>query len=409
MAQIQGSGLTPSNQGVWGLQGNSGQNNWLGTSDNTDLIFKVNSQERLRLQTNGTITANGILHTNRLKVEGLTELDSVRTVHIRANRITSQNPGDTLLFFGDSTVVLDHSNNHIYTSYKLPAGESETDRSLRIQCQTAPSPTPAGWTNHTILNQIHGRVGIGTAIPQHKLHVNGNTVITGKLGVVTTSPQHRLDIRNTGGDYALRVQSDGTVIAGKLTGSGSSGRLCVGDANHYIKGAWGAGISLSTFGAVDALFVEEGSGHVGIGNLSPDAMLDVENDGNSAHTITARVPDANTNAVEVFTNGKKEFLVRGDGFVYAREINVQVDNLPDYVFKSDYNLMSLDDVESYVKRHSHLPDVPSAAEVDANGLNIGEMNSLLLKKVEELTLYLIEQNKMIQHLQDEVNQISETK
>jgi hypothetical protein len=63
---------------------------------------------------------------------------------------------------------------------------------------------------------------------------------------------------------------------------------------------------------------------------------------------------------------------------------------PDYVFHSDYRLPSLFEVESYVKEHKHLPGVPSAEEVSEGGLDVGEFNKQLLKKVEELTLYVIE-------------------
>jgi hypothetical protein len=72
----------------------------------------------------------------------------------------------------------------------------------------------------------------------------------------------------------------------------------------------------------------------------------------------------------------------------------------DYVFKSDYKLMSLHDLEQYVKKNSHLPEIPSADEIRKDGINISQMNNLLLKKVEELTLYTIDQAKQIQELKE---------
>jgi hypothetical protein len=68
-------------------------------------------------------------------------------------------------------------------------------------------------------------------------------------------------------------------------------------------------------------------------------------------------------------------------------------NWPDYVFKKDYQLLSLTNVKAYIDQNQHLPDMPSEQEVIKDGLNLGEMNKLLTKKVEELTLYLIEQKK----------------
>lgn len=67
----------------------------------------------------------------------------------------------------------------------------------------------------------------------------------------------------------------------------------------------------------------------------------------------------------------------------------------DYVFEADYKLKSLSEVEVYIKQDGYLPDVPSAEEVAANGIELGEMNKILLQKIEELTLYIIELEKKI--------------
>ncbi|MEO1049305.1 MAG: hypothetical protein AAFX87_01675 [Bacteroidota bacterium] len=91
-----------------------------------------------------------------------------------------------------------------------------------------------------------------------------------------------------------------------------------------------------------------------------------------------------------------------DGLIHTEELEVMNLNLPDYVFEEDYELRSLDQVESYIKEHKHLPEVPSAQEVAENGMNVKDMNNALLKKVEELTLYIIEQNKRIERLEEEL-------
>ncbi len=73
----------------------------------------------------------------------------------------------------------------------------------------------------------------------------------------------------------------------------------------------------------------------------------------------------------------------------------------DYVFKEDYNLLSLDEVERYIKKHQHLPNVPSAEQMAETGLDVATMNAKLMEKIEELTLYLIEMKKEIQQLKSE--------
>lgn len=82
------------------------------------------------------------------------------------------------------------------------------------------------------------------------------------------------------------------------------------------------------------------------------------------------------------------------------KVDIAADNgWADYVFAKDYKLMSLKDVEGYINTNGHLPEVPSTEEAIQNGIELKEMNILLLKKVEELTLHLIQQNKRIEELE----------
>ena len=76
----------------------------------------------------------------------------------------------------------------------------------------------------------------------------------------------------------------------------------------------------------------------------------------------------------------------------------------DYVFEKDYNLRTLNEVEAFVNENKHLPDVPSAKEFKENGYKMGDMDNLLLQKIEELTLYIIEQQKQIDDLKNKLNE-----
>lgn len=95
---------------------------------------------------------------------------------------------------------------------------------------------------------------------------------------------------------------------------------------------------------------------------------------------------------------KAPFTVNGT--ILATEVNVQtnVNEYPDYVFTPDYKLMHLNDLESFIIKNGHLPDVPTAKHAVNNGMNLSEMNVLLLQKIEELTLYTIEQQHAIDTL-----------
>jgi hypothetical protein len=88
--------------------------------------------------------------------------------------------------------------------------------------------------------------------------------------------------------------------------------------------------------------------------------------------------------------------VYNNGNLWSKQITVALTNpWPDYVFHPNYHLPSLTEVKNYINENHHLSDMPSAQDVAKDGINLGEMNKLLTQKVEELTLYLIEQNKQI--------------
>lgn len=135
-----------------------------------------------------------------------------------------------------------------------------------------------------------------------------------------------------------------------------------------------------------------GNGYIGIGTNSPQEKLHV-------YGGSILISDG---------SGVKQFKVGADGFVRARQIEVDLQTIPDYVFEEDYSLMSLEALDKYIAENRHLPGISSAAEYEEKGgLNIGELQVKLLEKVEELTLHLIQLNKENQALQKQVQELEE--
>lgn len=96
------------------------------------------------------------------------------------------------------------------------------------------------------------------------------------------------------------------------------------------------------------------------------------------------------------------------GRILAEEVRIKlIKDWADYVFQPDYRLTSLPEVESFIQQHRHLPDMPSSVEVEQAGVSLGEMQSKLLRKVEELTLHMIKQHKTIETLQRQLAQIEQ--
>ncbi len=108
----------------------------------------------------------------------------------------------------------------------------------------------------------------------------------------------------------------------------------------------------------------------------------------------------NDGFVGINTNNPIERL-HVNGTMLALEINVEANNAPDYVFADDYDLLSLHDLEKFINENQHLPEVPSAEAMANEGLNVSEMNLLILKKVEELTLHMINHDERIDDLTKE--------
>lgn len=170
-----------------------------------------------------------------------------------------------------------------------------------------------------------------------------------------------------------------------------------GDANVYLGYRSG--------------YINNGNRNVFIGNQSGsqvagDDQLYIEN----SDTITAPLiyGDFANDKVGINTNDVPEgytLAVRGD--IIAEEIRLKLyaDGWPDYVFKSDYQLRTLEETEQEIKVLGHLPGVPSAEEVGEDGVEIGEMNTILLEKIEELTLHLIDINKTVKQLHEENKQL----
>lgn len=109
--------------------------------------------------------------------------------------------------------------------------------------------------------------------------------------------------------------------------------------------------------------------------------------------------DLNTGNVGIGTTDAKGFKLGVDGKIAATEVKVATyANWPDYVFKKDYELPTLNEVEQHIKEKGHLQNIPDAEEVKKEGFFLGNMDTKLLQKIEELTLYTIQQEKEIQTL-----------
>lgn len=163
------------------------------------------------------------------------------------------------------------------------------------------------------------------------------------------------------------------------------------------------------------------SGNVGISTKTPRVQLDVNgivysnalvlgaDPVNAVGLLHLRSQKPSTDSTTIFlveNTERRLFQINNDGSVRAREIIVNNESSwPDYVFLPTYELRTLDELRSYIQLNGHLPNVPSATEVEEKGIALGEMNKILMEKVEELTLYLIQQEDRIKKLEMKLSEI----
>ncbi|MGL1886775.1 MAG: hypothetical protein OCD76_09685 [Reichenbachiella sp.] len=127
-------------------------------------------------------------------------------------------------------------------------------------------------------------------------------------------------------------------------------------------------------------------------------------------TLSAASVSAATSVSIGTTDVATGYILNVNGAAIMEEVNIALKgNWPDYVFEETYELNSLKETESFIEKNKHLPNVPSAQEVEEKGINVGEMNAILLRKIEELTLHMIDQNKKMEILLDRVEELEITK
>ncbi len=158
---------------------------------------------------------------------------------------------------------------------------------------------------------------------------------SGNVGINTMSPQKKLHIVTEPSDRQIRLE----------------------DSSGFWEFWAGGNFHIREDGSDDRLFIRGGSGNVGIGTTNPQAKLDVNGD------------------------------------IKVKDWTLSV---PDYVFDKNYELRNLDELRTYIDSHKHLPEMPSAQKITEEGVNLGEFCMSLLKKIEELSLYVLQQDEIIQ-------------
>ncbi|WP_147415955.1 tail fiber protein [Ulvibacterium marinum] len=212
---------------------------------------------------------------------------------------------------------------------------------------------------HEVVFKPNGDTGIGTDTPLGKLHVS-----TGTAGDAVLRLEADTDNNDEFDNPIFQMRQDGNQVGVNMGFSNEN-------FGHNVFGIATRWTNIENW---NAFTINTETGKVGIGTTIPDDKLTVK------------------------------------GRIHAEEVKVDLSVPgPDYVFKEGYDLKSLEEVQKHIQEHGHLPNIPSAEEMEEKGIELGIMNMKLLEKIEELTLYILEQENRLKRLDVMENEIIQLK
>ncbi len=236
------------------------------------------------------------------------------------------------------------------------------------------------WNARYMTFLSNGNVGIGTSIPSATLEIKAPAV-TGSETLL------KLSVLDAPQDY-IRI-ANGTNADNQFIPSVQGYRISDNRASLYLMAITEPNIDSGT----DPLMTFDSRTTAAAIITRP--LFSWDSYGNRKMILTAN----GSLGIGTLTTGTHKLAVEGS--IGAREIKVQATGWSDFVFKKEYNLPTLEQVEKHIAEKGHLKDIPSEEEVLKNGINLGEMNSKLLQKIEELTLYMIEMKKENENMKKE--------
>jgi hypothetical protein len=303
---------------------------------------------------NNVVASNNVNVGNKINVTGTANLSGLVKMTGLASLNNLNNPNIELIFKTSS------GNLKTYGFQDFLAAMDISPNQEWLVCDpvfaAAPYWIQAANKLYTVCPEVF--VGINTSNPFHLLHVAGTAFSENILVGNKEAPKNAMM------NGYVNSNSKDLFELGKQLGSGASSIL--------FKIANNGDVKLTNVGSENSLTINNGTGH---------AMVVYASD------------------------GSKILQVEDGGLLRSRYIRVDQNIWADYVFSEEYVLMSLSEVEKYIQSEGHLPKIPSSDEIEKEGLDLGEMQSLQMEKIEEMYLHMIEMEKKINSLEEDVKEL----
>jgi hypothetical protein len=254
--------------------------------------------------------------------------------------------------------------------------------------------------DNAIINKpLTARIGIGVDMPEtgYIFHLKGNSQndgnlkVTGNIGIGTNPTSDKLIVQGTTTlKGALNVKANTTIDGGGVVG------LSLAGGQQWSTALLKRNLSLGDLGAIEFPTPIKRFGIAGGSDNVLRIFHTYTQEGDNAQIRNLMAFGVNGN-IGIQTEPHADYKLSVNGDIRAKRIKVET-GWSDFVFAKDYNLMSLQGVENFINENGHLPEIPSASEVQSEGADLGEMVKLQMQKIEELTLYIIQQQKEIEAL-----------
>ena len=267
-----------------------------------------------------------------------------------------------------------------------------------------PFTVEAGAPSNALYVEDDGDIGLGTSTPVVDIDIKDGNTPTIRLdqdGSGGWSPQV-WDIAGNEANFFIRDATNGSKLSFRIQPSAPSNALTIKSDGKIGVGTWEPDAELDIESSTSPGFRLSNTGAAGgswdVFMNSTTGRLNMRD--NSTGNIPFKLDQgADENLLQVGVNAPGQVDITGDLIVSGQCSEVDGDCAPDYVFEPDYDLLTLAALEAYIAAYGHLPNVPSGAELDANGISVQAFNYLLLEKIEELTLYTLLQEQMIKELE----------